>query len=82
MFTPERWTKGVNTFDQYKFAAFNINPRLCLGKSFAIQESKIFAYYFLKNFTFEMEKGHKVVIKGGAILNMVNGLPIILKSRQ
>lgn len=81
-FIPERWTKGLNTFDQYKFSVFNINPRLCLGKNFAIQEAKIFAYFFLKNFKFEMKKNHQVIIKGGAILNMANGLPIILTLRN
>ena len=44
-FKPERWTKGLNTFDQYKYPVFNINPRLCLGKSFAIQEAKIFGMF-------------------------------------
>ena len=81
-YKPERWTKGLNTFDQYKFTVFNINPRLCLGKNFAIQEAKIFGFYFLKNFEFEMKQGHQVFIKGGAILNMANGLPIILKPRK
>ena len=81
-FKPDRWVKGLNTFDQYKFSVFNINPRLCLGKKFAIQEAKIFCYYFLKNFEFEMKKGHVVQMRGGAILNMENGLPIILRLRH
>ena len=80
-FKPERWTKGVNTFGQYKFPHFNINPRMCLGKTFAIQEAKTFAFHFLRTFTFEMVKGHEVIIKGGVILNMENGLPIELKIR-
>jgi len=81
-FKPERWEKGLSTFDQYKFSAFNINPRMCLGKNFAIQEAKIFGYYFLKHFAFAMQPGHQVQIKGGAILNIKNGLPIIVKLRQ
>merc|ERR1712228_265774 len=81
-FKPDRWEKGLNTFNQYKFSVFNINPRLCLGKKFAIQEAKIFGFYFLKNFKFQMKNGHIVQMRGGAILNMENGLPIILKLRN
>eukprot|EP01083_Nonionella_stella_P302732 1045020_1 len=81
-FKPERWqSKGVNSHDQYKFAAFNVNPRLCLGKNFAIQEAKIFTYYFMKNFEFNVIKGYEVIVKGGALLNMANGLPVVLKAR-
>ena len=81
-FKPERWTKGLNTFDQYKFPNFNVNPRRCLGMNFAMQEAKIFALYFLRNFTFEQLKGHKVIVKSGIIRNMRNGLPIELEGRQ
>merc|ERR1712130_204495 len=81
-YNPDRWEKGLNTFDQTKFSVFNTNPRLCLGKKFAIQEAKIFAFYFLKTFEFQMKKGHVVETRGGAILSMENGLPMILKTRN
>jgi len=81
-FQPERWTKGLRTFDQYQFPNFNVNPRRCLGMNFAIQEAKIFALFFLRNFTFEQLEGHRVVVKPGVIRNMQNGLPIELRARK
>ena len=40
-FDPLRFIeKGVNTYDAYKYPQFNLNPRLCLGKGFAMSEAK------------------------------------------
>ena len=81
-FKPERWKeKGINTFDQYKFVSFNINPRLCLGKQFAMVEAKAFMYYFLREFTFEMVAEKPVEIQTGIILNMKSGLFVRLNVR-
>ena len=82
-FKPERWSeKGINTYDQYTFTAFNINPRLCLGKQFAMTEAKIWMYHFLRNFEFEACKDKKVKIRTGAILNMETGFHIKLGQRN
>eukprot|EP01084_Bolivina_argentea_P246297 412224_1 len=82
IFKPDRWKeKGINTYDQYQFSAFNIAPRLCLGKQFAITEAKVYMYYFLKNFTFERTRDGEISIKQGAILNMENGLFVKLNVR-
>ena len=82
-FKPDRWKqKGLNTFDQYNFPQFNINPRLCLGKQFAMMQTKVVAYNLLKNFTFDRIKEKEVLIKSGAILNMDTGLFIKLNERN
>merc|ERR1712087_479360 len=74
-FKPERWAaKGINSFDQYKFTSFNVNPRLCLGKQFAMTEAKVFVYHFLRNFKFERVPEKEVIIQSGVILNMKTGL--------
>ena len=81
-FKPERWKeKGINTFDQYTFSSFNINPRLCLGKQFAMTEAKVFMFHFLKRFTFERDEKTEVIIKNGVILN-INELVLRLRLRD
>eukprot|EP01084_Bolivina_argentea_P184595 318362_1 len=78
-FEPNRWkAKGMNTYNQYEFGVFNVAPRMCLGKTFAMTEAKVFMYYFLKNFEFERVKDSPVIVKNGAILNMDTGLHIHL----
>lgn len=38
--------KGVRTFSQSVYPFFNQNPRLCLGRDFALMEAKMFLYHF------------------------------------
>ena len=79
---PERWTKGVNTFDQYKFSHFNVSPRLCLGKQFAITEAKTFMYHLFKNFTFELVTDKPMEFVSGVILNFKGGLMVKVRARE
>jgi fatty acid omega-hydroxylase len=53
-FNPLRWTSGVSTFDQYRFPAFNVAPRGCLGKHFAMMEAKVVLFDLLKHFDFDL----------------------------
>merc|ERR1712176_55141 len=39
--------KGVRTFSQATYPFFNQNPRLCLGRDFALMEAKLFLYNLL-----------------------------------
>ena len=76
-FEPDRWkSKGINTFNQYEYGVFNIAPRVCLGKSFAMTEAKVFAFHFLRSFDFEAIGDGRPVIQRGALLNMANGFYI------
>ena len=38
--------KGVRTFSQGVYPFFNQNPRLCLGRDFALMEAKVFMVHF------------------------------------
>lgn len=79
-FDPSRFEKkGLNTFDPYVFTAFNIAPRLCLGRKFALMEAKIFLFHFLQCFQFEKFENFKVEYSVGAILNMKDGFKIRLR---
>lgn len=82
-FKPERWKeKGVNSYDQYTFSVFNVNPRLCLGKQFAMTEAKVWMFHFLKRYRFQRTNNEKIRIKPGPVLNMENGLSIRLEHRR
>eukprot|EP01084_Bolivina_argentea_P314323 544432_1 len=83
-FDPDRFDKkkGINTYDEYVYGVFNIAPRGCLGKKFAILEAKVFMYYFLKAFEVEKVKDKNVMMKTGAILNMATGFYVNLKERK
>ena len=85
-FDPNRfYNKGkdpVNVFSVYKYPFFNINPRLCLGRKLALMESKIFLFYFCKQFDFQIIPNQTIKIKTGIVLNMVNGLRLKLTKRS
>ena len=69
-------------FDVYKYPFFNINPRLCLGRKLALMESKVFLFYFCRQFDFEMSDPNQCMkIKTGLVLNMVDGPRLKLTQR-
>jgi midchain alkane hydroxylase len=77
-FKPERWTDGISTFPPHIFMSFNLAPRLCLGRHFAILEAKIFLVKFLQAFDYKLcpESEGKPVIPTGVLLAMKNGLHV------
>ncbi|ETO33658.1 hypothetical protein RFI_03444, partial [Reticulomyxa filosa] len=78
-FDPMRWSEqGLNTAPPHVFPHFNINPRLCLGRQFALMEAQIFVFYFFKNFRFRPLHSEKPTYTVGLILNLKDGYPIIL----
>jgi len=80
---PERWAeKGVHTHDQFKFPHFFVGKRLCLGKQFAITESKTFMYHFLKNFNFERADDEPLELVSGVILNFRQKLNMRISLRK
>ena len=80
---PERWAeKGINSHDQFKFPHFFVGKRLCLGKQFAITESKTFMYYFLKNFDFERVDDKPLELASGVILNFKGAFNVRVSVRE
>eukprot|EP01084_Bolivina_argentea_P260779 440511_1 len=75
------YEKGVRTFKQGVYPFFNQNPRLCLGRDFALMEAKIFVYHLLTKYSFEMVPNQVITYNPGIIFNMKNGLKISLKPR-
>jgi len=76
------YEKGVRTYEQGIYPFFNQNPRLCLGRDFALMEAKIFLYNFLSKYSFEMIDGQEIHYNPGIILNMKNGMKVSLKVRE
>jgi len=52
-FKPERWLDGKHPSD-YSYIVFNAGPRLCLGKKFALLETKVVLVNVLRQFKFEL----------------------------
>lgn len=75
-FMPERWFNKKPT--QFEFPVFNAGYRLCLGKSMAYLEIKIFLFYLVKHYSIELVKQNiKHVSK--ITLNIENGLFVKFK---
>eukprot|EP01084_Bolivina_argentea_P074227 134688_1 len=82
-FDPMRfYEKGVRTFKQSVYPFFNQFPRLCLGRDFALMEAKIFIFYFLRKYEFDILPNQEINYAPGIIFNMKNGLKINLKLRE
>ena len=82
-FNPERfYEKGINTYNEYEFPMFNMNPRLCLGRNVAIVQAKIVAILLLRNFKIIPVKNQKVVQLFSIIYTMRYGFKINLKKRN
>ncbi|GAB9462968.1 Cytochrome p450 [Globisporangium polare] len=59
-FKPERWidskTGTLATMSPFKYVPFGAGPRVCLGKSFSIMESKMIVSALLSKFEFKTAK--------------------------
>jgi len=86
IFDPLRWSeKGLNTKTPFEFVQFNMPPRLCLGRYFALMEAKVFLFYFFKHFTFKAVRSrevsydhnedHPVIVRysSAAVTQMIDG---------
>jgi len=73
----------VHVFSVYEYPFFNINPRLCLGRHLALMEAKVFLFYFLRQYEFEMvDPKQEIKIRTGIVLNMAEGLRLKLSKRK
>ncbi|HMJ44208.1 MAG TPA: cytochrome P450 [Pseudolabrys sp.] len=81
-FNPGRFLDGgADKIDRFAYMPFGIGPRTCIGASFALQEASIVVAAILKNFTFEVTRGHTVWPVQKVTLRPQNGLPSIVKRR-
>lgn len=82
-FKPERFLeKGLKSFEPHIYPAFNIAPRLCLGRHVAIMEAKLVAIRLLHKYKYQAVKDQKVTKALSFVLNMENGFKIHLYPRN
>eukprot|EP01083_Nonionella_stella_P037555 102377_1 len=72
---------GVNTYTPYIFPVFNIQPRLCLGKTFALMQAKLTVISILRRFDI-FPVPNQNVIAPCAPLMVMNGFKVTVKCKQ
>ncbi|GFP87532.1 alkane hydroxylase mah1 [Phtheirospermum japonicum] len=83
-FRPERWISpsgGIKHEPSYKFPAFNVGPRTCLGKEMAFIQMKMVAATILYRYNVRLVEGHVVTPRDSIILQARNGLRVRLSKR-
>ncbi|VAH57947.1 unnamed protein product [Triticum turgidum subsp. durum] len=84
-FRPERWLTEAGRLrhePSYKFVAFNVGPRTCLGKDLAFTQMKGVVAAVLPRFRVEVAAGAVVRPKLSIILHMKDGLKVRVYKRQ
>ncbi|KAF7021461.1 hypothetical protein CFC21_034410 [Triticum aestivum] len=84
-FRPERWLTEAGRLrhePSYKFVAFNVGPRTCLGKDLAFTQMKAVVAAVLPRFRVEVAAGAVVRPKLSIILHMKDGLKVRVYKRQ
>ncbi|KAL7088298.1 hypothetical protein ACP275_13G119400 [Erythranthe tilingii] len=84
-FKPERWISasgGTKREPSYKFPAFNVGPRTCVGKEMAFVQMKMVAATIIYRYKIELVEGHIVAPRDSIILQARNGLMVKLSKRN
>ncbi|GJT63000.1 alkane hydroxylase MAH1-like protein [Tanacetum coccineum] len=83
-FKPERWVSATGEIihqPSYKFPAFNVGPRTCLGKDMSFFNMKIVATTIIHHYQVELVEGHPVVPSASMMLEIKHGLKVKLSKR-
>ena len=70
------------TYSASEYPAFNIPPRLCLGKHVALMEAKIAVVKLLKKYKIKHAIGHKVEYVFSVTMQMKHGFQVFLEPRN
>nr|GEW10777.1 alkane hydroxylase MAH1-like [Tanacetum cinerariifolium] len=84
-FKPERWVSATGDIihqPSYKFPAFNVGPRTCLGKDMSFFNMKIVATTIIHHYQVELVEGHPVVPSASMMLEIKHGLKVRLSKRR
>ncbi|XP_062196869.1 noroxomaritidine synthase-like [Phragmites australis] len=85
-YKPERWLSEdgakLRHVPSHKFLAFNSGPRMCLGKDIAIMQMKTVVAAVVWNFDVEVLEGQRVEPKLSFLLQMKNGLMVMVNKRE
>ncbi|XP_051223424.2 alkane hydroxylase MAH1-like [Lolium perenne] len=83
-FRPERWLNKAGRLrhqPSYKFVAFNVGPRTCLGRELAFSQMKAVVAAVVPRFRMEVA-GTEAIPKLSIILHMKDGLKVRVRNRQ
>jgi cytochrome P450 len=84
-YRPERWLSEdgakLRYVPSHKFMTFNSGPRMCMGKDIAIAQMKTIVAAVVWNFDMEVLEGQTIKPKLSSILQMNNGLMMMVKRR-
>jgi cytochrome P450 len=83
-YRPERWLTEAGRFrhePSYRFVAFNVGPRTCLGRDLAYAQMKAVVAAVLPRFRVEVDAGAVVRPKLSIILHMKDGLRVRVHKR-
>ncbi|KAL8046151.1 hypothetical protein ABFS82_08G161900 [Erythranthe guttata] len=84
-FKPERWITprgGIKHEPSYKFPAFNVGPRTCLGKEMSFIQMKMVAATIVYRYRVRLVDGHSVIPRDSLMLHAKNGLMVRLSYRN
>ncbi|KAL6543002.1 hypothetical protein OROHE_010522 [Orobanche hederae] len=84
-FKPERWISGrggIKHEPSYKFPAFNVGPRTCLGKEMSFFQMKLVAASIICHYKIRLVEGHPVTPRDSIMLHAKNGLKVMLAKRN
>jgi cytochrome P450 len=81
-FDPTRFLPGNrDQIDRFAYIPFGIGPRVCIGMSFALQETIVALAHLTHAFRFELKHGHVVRPIHRITLRPQGGMPMILQPR-
>ncbi|KAK1632688.1 hypothetical protein QYE76_007003 [Lolium multiflorum] len=85
-YNPNRWLSEdrnkLRYIPSHKFLAFSSGPRMCVGKEISIMQIKTIVAAVVWNFDIEVVEGQIIQPKLSCILQMENGLKVMLKKRN
>ncbi|XP_020553868.1 alkane hydroxylase MAH1-like [Sesamum indicum] len=84
-FRPDRWIAPggrIKHEPSYKFPAFNVGPRTCLGKEMAFIQMKMVAAAIIYHYRIELVEGNQVSPRVSIILQAKPGLKVRLTKRD
>lgn len=84
-FKPERWITergGIRYEPSYKFPAFNVGPRTCLGKEMAFVQMKMIAASVIYHYKIRLVEGQTVFPRIATIIHAKDGLKVQISRRN
>lgn len=81
-FRPERFAAGAEEkLPRYAYFPFGGGPRVCLGNTFALMESRLILATLLPNYRFTLMPGTHIAPVAKATLRCANGMPMEVSRR-